>query len=470
MHDYILGVDFGTSKIAAVLIDPISRKIIKTASKPFASHIPSVDLRLREQDAESVKTSFTVCLKELFNQQEARIASIGLTGQMHGILGVDKEGTAVTRFVTWQDERGLVPFDDGKTILDEMREKGGPRPIATGYGIVTLYDWIKKENHRTIAQICTLPDYFGMWLTGNRRPFIDHSMAESIGAFDVKKSEWDYGYISSLGIDKDLFPKIVPSTSIIGTIKASDFCPTNLQDAKVSVSIGDNQSSFIGSVREYYSTLLLNIGTGSQISYAVHSLEDENLDLSSIDGYDVCLRPFVEGGFLVAGNALSGGTTYAVLRDFFVDIGENLFRADAPPDLWERMNSLVRDTDSAGGLTVHPLFSGKRSDTAIRGSITGINSANFTAAHLIYGTLEGLIMALKDMVRKEVVSKMQYLVGSGNGMRKNVVLREIASRIFQKAISIPSNEEEAAIGAAVNVAVAAGVLSGFSEAHSLIQY
>jgi sedoheptulokinase len=470
MHDYILGVDFGTSKIAAVLIDPIPCKIIKTASKAFAAHNPCGDIRLREQDVETVKASFAMCLKELFNQQEVRIASIGLTGQMHGILGVDKEGTAVTRFVTWQDERGLAPSDDGKTILDEMREKGGLRPIATGYGIVTLYDWIKKGKYRTIAQICTLSDYFGMWLTGNRRPFIDHSMAESIGAFDVKKSEWDYGYISSLGIDKDLFPQIIIPTSIIGTVKASDFCPTNLQDAKVSVSIGDNQASFIGSVREYYSTLLLNIGTGSQISYAVQSLEDENLDLTSIDGYDVCLRPFVECGFLVAGNALSGGTTYTVLRDFFVDIGKNLFRSDAPPDIWERMNSLVRHTDSAGGLTVHPLFYGKRSDTAIRGSIIGINNANFTAAHLIYGTLEGLIRALKDMVGGEVVSKMQYLVGSGNGMRKNVVLREIASRIFQKDITIPSNEEEASIGAAVNAAVAAGMLGGFSEAHSLIQY
>jgi sugar (pentulose or hexulose) kinase len=98
MHDCIMGVDFGTSKIAAVLIDPIENRITRTASQSFPPYIPCTDVSLREQDVEIVKAAFLTCIQELFGQQEERIVSVGFTGQMHGILGVDSAGTPATRF------------------------------------------------------------------------------------------------------------------------------------------------------------------------------------------------------------------------------------------------------------------------------------------------------------------------------------------------------------------------------------
>jgi ribulose kinase len=74
------------------------------------------------------------------------------------------------------------------------------------------------------------------------------------------------------------------------------------------------------------------------------------------------------------------------------------------------------------------------------------------------------------MVGNKVVQRVRFLVGSGNGMRRNSLLRKITSQTFQKELSVPCHEEEAAVGAAINGAVAAGVFKDFQEAAPLIRY
>ena len=474
MGEYILGVDFGTSKVAAVLIDPEKKQIIRSVSAVLDPYLPDPDGRKKEQRIEDVEAAFGACTKELFDDEKGcRILSIGLTGQMHGIVGLGDEGRVLTPLVTWQDERGSAPTGDGRTLLEEMQVKAGPRPIASGYGIVTLYDWMKGGALQGIRQVCSVADYFGMRLIGERLAVMDFTMAESLGAFDVVKSIWDEKYISFLEIPLEVFPSVVSPTAYIGEIKrSSSYFPSRVQldGAPVSAALGDNQASFIGSVKDHFSTLLVNMGTGSQVSYALRSLKEVGFVRGAVDGYDVCIRPFVRGGFLVAGNALSGGATYVLLRDFFTEVGELLFDREAPPDLWERMNRLADERESAGGLRIDPHFTGKRSDPDMRGSISGISSTNFTPSCLIFAILEGMVRVLREMVGETVLERMRYLVGSGNGMRKNRILRALASRIFEKPLSVPRHEEEAAFGAALNGGVAAGIYRNFEEAGSIIHY
>ncbi len=182
----ILGVDFGTSKIALVSIDPETKEILDSLSQETNAYIHLNDPYKREQDIEKIHDAFFKSFAKIVENVEQDILSIGLTGQMHGIVGLDAEGNPVTNFVTWQDERGNLYGPSGKTLLEEMEEKGGKNPIASGYGIITLYDWIKKCQLQTIEKICTLPDYFGMCLTGKKYPVIDYTMADSIGVFDTE--------------------------------------------------------------------------------------------------------------------------------------------------------------------------------------------------------------------------------------------------------------------------------------------
>lgn len=81
----------------------------------------------------------------------------------------------------------------------------------------------------------------------------------------------------------------------------------------VSVAIGDNQASFLGAVYDMENSVLVNIGTGGQISVlSDHCLMAENIEA----------RPFVKGRYLLAGSSLCGGRAYAMLEKFFKTYAE----------------------------------------------------------------------------------------------------------------------------------------------------
>jgi sedoheptulokinase len=226
-------------------------------------------------------------------------------------------------------------------------------------------------------------------------------------------------------------------------------------------------------VRDFYRTLLVNIGTGSQISFAVESI-DELSKTQKIDGYDVVVRPFIEGGYIVAGNALSGGGSYAALYNFFRKAGSQLFGINDFKNLWDRMENLAaavqKRSRSHERLVVNPLFAGRRSNPEERGRIEGISLGNFIPEVIIFETLRGIATVLKDMIDERIIEKRTRIVGSGNGLRKNSVLRNILSDQFKQRVYVPRYTEEAAIGAALCGAVAAGIYRNMGEANEVIRY
>jgi len=466
----LLGIDFGTSKLAFAFIDPYKRRVVKHHSIPIGAELGLENPSLKEQKITRITEVFYKGLREFLESRKDSLLSIGLTGQMHGILGVGRGGKAVTNLVTWQDQRGYCKQADGNTLIEEMHQRAGVRQVASGYGIVTLYDWVKSGRQSDIEWVCTIPDYFGMLLTGRSAPVMDYTMADSIGAFNTSNMAWDYGYLEALGIDRRFFPEAVHPSTIIGALNdQSIYRIQSNERVPVTVAIGDNQASYLGSVREHFDSLLINIGTGSQISFTIKDPMDSDVKCL-IDGYDVVLRPFVSGNWLVAGNAISGGVVYRALYDFFRKTGAEIFGITSFEKLWERMGELAMEVKDCAGLDVYPLFEGKRSDPGARGNIRGISMENLIPGCLILGTLRGMVKILIDMINPGIIEKRKYLIGSGNGIRKNPVLREVTSELFKRQILIPAHEEEAAVGAAINGGVSSGVIKDFDEAKEIIQY
>ncbi|MGQ9616396.1 MAG: sedoheptulokinase [Spirochaetota bacterium] len=468
--DVLLGIDFGTTKLAFTCIEPNERRVVTHHSIPIGADLHLENPSLKEQDITRITEVFYEGLRDFLKEREYSLLSIGLTGQMHGILGVGKGGKAVTNLVTWQDQRGYCRKDNGNTLIEEMHQKAGLRPVASGYGVVTLYDWVRVGRQSDIEWICTIPDYFAMLLTGKNAPVMDYTMADSTGAFDNSNRAWDFAYLEALGIERRFFPEAVHPTTVIGVLNDPSIRRIQSNErVPIAVSIGDNQASYLGSVREHFDSLLVNIGTGSQISFTVKDPRDSDVK-GLIDGYDVVLRPFVSGNWLVAGNAISGGVVYRALYDFFKKTGADLFGITSFEKLWERMGELAMEVKDCRGLDVYPLFEGKRSDPDARGSIKGISIKNLIPGCLILGTLKGMVKILIDMIKPGIIEKRKFLIGSGNGIRKNPVLRVVTSELFERQILVPAHEEEAAVGAAINGGVASGVFKDFDEAKRVIQY
>ena len=226
------------------------------------------------------------------------------------------------------------------------------------------------------------------------------------------------------------------------------------------VSCGDNQASFAGSVADYEETVLVNVGTGGQVS--VHASE-----VVRAPGLEA--RPFMDGRYLLVGAGLVGGRTFSWLRDFVAAIGRDVYATVAESDaIYDALTRLAEEVEpGAEGLTFEPLLTGTRETPDRRGVMTGIGVNNFTPGHLSRALIEGVAEQFRLLYEAAVAAgakRRTRLVGAGNGIRRNVVLRAALEAAFGLSMEVPAHTEEAAYGAALLASVGAGERSSLAEA------
>lgn len=113
-----------------------------------------------------------------------------------------------------------------------------------------------------------------------------------------------------------------------------------------------------------------------------------------------------------------------------------------------------------------PYFNGTRTDASHAARITQLRSSNFTPTHLSKAMIRGMVDELVSFYKTACAEKAKpdFIVGSGNGFRRNSALRRELSAHFGSDILLPPNEEEAAVGAALTAGVGAGIFSDWEDA------
>ncbi len=455
-----VGLDIGTTTICAQVVLCETGEVLETACLDNDTFLDAPRSWERIQDADRILAKAEALIGRLV-LRHAPIGAIGLTGQMHGLLYLDPHGRAASPLFTWQDGRGDLLREDGRTYAETLSGITGHR-VATGYGAVThFYNCLNRLVPDNAAGVCTVLGYVAMRLAGRTTPILHVSDAAGLGLFDSKNARFDSEALERAGLVFHPFPPAVREGAVIG--RTPDGIP-------VVVAPGDNQAGFIGAVRDMDHSLLVNVGTGSQISLLAansvpHPARGSGMEARPLSGEDT----------LLVGAALCGGRAYQVLESFFRSVLDMAGLPSAlPGSLYPAMDELA----AAGGmpedrLSVATQFSGTREDPAARGAIRNIGVGNFTARHLIDGVLEGMADELYRFYRKLELPPDQrptILVGSGNGVRKNPALQRMLAEKFGMPLQLPVNEEEAAFGAALFAAVGTGFCGSIREAQSVIRY
>ncbi len=429
-----IGLDIGTTTLSAVRMDATTGEVHKSLTVPNDTFVAG-EPWARLQDPGAILSKARAMIDALMDGE--RICCIGLTGQMHGIVYADEAGNALSPLYTWQDGRGDLPMADGRSYARALSAETG-RPLATGYGAVTHFYNLQNGLAPAGARwAMTIHDYIGMRLTGRTEPLIHASDAASLGAPD-----WP---------ELASFLRVTDKTECLGA----------LCGVPVAVAIGDNQASFIGSVREPERSVLINIGTGGQVSLACDSP-------AAISGCEA--RPLTDGATLLVGFSLCAGRSYALLERCFREIAVLGGAQDAP--MYEAMNRLA-DLELDDPLSVRTTFSGTRQRPEARGSIDNIGTQNLTAAHLVQGVLSGMVDELRQPYLRMLPHTKKtptVLVGSGNGLLKNPALKRLFEQTFGMAMVSPAHQEEAAYGAALFALAASGARPSLAEAQKLIRY
>ncbi len=422
-----LGLDIGTTTISGVIMDKRNQKVLEARTIPNDSFIQTKQSWEKIQNPDRILEKASDLLNGLLTRHP-QVESIGLTGQMHGIVYLNQDGRSVSPLYTWQ-------YGGGADLLAKMQDES----VHAGYGMMTYYYHQKLGMMpETAVTFCTIMDCFGMYLTGRKCPLMHISNAASMGLFDCEKGKFRTEQIAQLGMNLSMLPEVSDEYAVIGKYR----------DIPVKIAIGDNQASFLGAVGEQKETVLLNMGTGGQISM----LADHYIKIPGIE-----TRPLSKNRYILIGASLCGGRAYAVLEQFFrayaAAIGsEDKMQYDVMETLARAGQKAMKDESEPDDmLQICTAFSGTRQNPAQRGSITGISESNFTPQQLTYGVLKGMAQELYDMYQQMLAAgceRAKSFIASGNGLRKNQVLREIFSEMFDAEMELSQYEEEAACGAA----------------------
>ncbi|MDR1464521.1 MAG: hypothetical protein LBJ11_04395 [Oscillospiraceae bacterium] len=432
-----LGLDIGTSSICAVVTADDGKKILTGRTIANDTGLRSIRTFEAIQNPQRIwlicETLVRGCLGSVPD-----IRGIGVTGQMHGLLYLNDRGDAVSPLFTWQDESGSEPAGDGQTYAQCLSELSG-YAMASGFGGTTLFVHARQSMiPEDAAWICTIHDYIAMRLCGLPHPVMHSSDAASFGLYDLAKGDFDRTAIDKAGLPQALFPTVTGEFDELG----------KWQGISVRVAVGDNQASFLGAAESLEESVLVNVGTGSQLSFCTEYLPPEKV----APGAE--LRPLRGDRFLYVGSALCGGRAYALLEQFFrhcAALAAVAAGGNQPEDqrLYAAMDEMLREGPPPAEEIplVDPRFAGTRRDPAMRGAIAGLGLHNFTPRHLMWGMMFGMAEELYGFYADAGVTRTE-LVGAGNGLRQNLALRRVVAARFGMPMMIPDFQEEAARGAA----------------------
>ena len=301
----VLSVDIGTSKVAAVAFDCLAGKSIAAASRPNATDVMGLPPGLHEQDPRAV---YELCLELLGGLlgygkfAPAEVAAIAFSGQMHGVLLASRDLEPLTKLMTWRDRRasGLVSSIDRATW--PVGRTGCY--LHPGYGGATLAALAMEGLIPTGTVALDMADFVAAKLTGIAAA--DPTMAASWGIMDLRRGEWDEELLSRLRIPREALPPIVTGSRPLGRLVVDLGLPLGVP---VYPPVGDNQASYIGAAGLEGRLLLLNLGTGGQISIPSAVFEFR---------HEFETRPLPTGGYLMVGLASAAAGPTPSSRNSFV--------------------------------------------------------------------------------------------------------------------------------------------------------
>ncbi len=430
-----LGVDIGTTTLSLILFDAASCAIVHQQTLSNDCGLPGSQSVQDPRRIADLAVDAVASVLDVF----PNVSAIGVTGQMHGVVCLDEDGEPVSPLYTWQNQLA------DETFCDEIRRRTG-HTIHPGYGHATLYALSGQLPERT-RQYGTIMDYIVMRLTGQKTPLMHATNAASLGLWNMQSASFDEDALRTLNLSSLHTPEATTSSVIAG----------HHRGIPVSVAIGDNQASFFGSVPDEAHSLLLNYGTGSQLSLVCASPDTPGGEI----------RPYLNGQYLLCRSALCGGRAYAMLERFFSEFVSQAGYGHRSH--YETLNALAQEAYHAGKkLSVNTQFCGTREDPSLRGSVVGIGEHNFSPGALALGVLQGMADELHDGFDSAAHPQISHLVASGNAVRRNPMLRRLLHDTFSMPLSLPVQQEEAAFGAALFAGVCAQILT-YAQAKDLIR-
>jgi xylulokinase len=443
---YVLGIDVSTTATKAIVVDAHGVvRSVGTSEYGFETPHPlwseqSADLWW-DAALEAIERALTIG-----GLDGADVEAVGLTGQMHGAVLLDRDGWPLRPAILWNDQRTAAECESIRTAV------GPERLIAiTGNDALTGFTapkllWVRDHEPDVWARVAhvVLPkDYVRLRLTG------DYAVDKADGAgtilFDLAARDWSAEILERLELDPAWFPRTYEGPVVTGHVDAIAAGMTGLRTGTpVVAGAGDQAANAVGVGAVAAGTVALSLGT----SGVVFATTDGPLFEPHGRVHAFCHA--VPGRWHMMSVMLSAAGSLRWLRD-----------AVAPGvafgDLVEPAAGVPAGSD---GLVFLPYLSGERSphaDPLARGAFVGLTLAH-DRRHLTRAVLEGVAFGLRDGLDLMVAAGMpapRQIRASGGGTASSL-WRQILADVLGAEIATVNTSEGAAYGAGLLAAVGAG--------------
>lgn len=459
-----LGVDIGTSgtKTLAMREDG---EILATTTVEYPLYNPKPGWS--EQEPEDWWQATAKSIKRVLKDAKIKpteVAGIGLSGQMHGSVFLDKNHDVIRPALLWNDQRTAAE-------CDEIEQRAGGRrslikmvanPALTGFTAPKIL-WLRnneKRNFSRLKQVLLPKDYVRFRLTGEFATEV--SDASGTLLLDVKKRNWSKKLLQKLDLDTSLFPKVYESEEVSGTLSEIAAKATGLP---VGVPVvgggGDQPASAIGNGIVQRGVVSATMGT-SGVVFA-HN-DDVQIDP---EGRVHTFCHAVNGQWCVMGCILSAGGSLQWYRNQLGDAEVKAAKRQKV-DPYELITAQAESAPvGSEGLFFLPYLSGERTphaDPSARGAWIGL-SLRHGRSHLVRSVIEGATYAMRDCLEiiKEMNIPVKQIRVSGGGAR-SPFWKQTQADIYGQNVCTINAEEGPAYGVALLAAAGTGAYKNVVEA------
>ncbi|CEG41128.1 Ribulose kinase and related carbohydrate kinases [Plasmopara halstedii] len=486
----LFGLDIGTSAIKCVVVKAKGRETVATTNvslKEVTVSARSNDkiAKYKEgvQNVDQILLAVQRAIEMLPESVRRRVSSIGICGQMHGIVwwcshavhesadlllkargsciykSEDTLDPAWSELITWQDQRCTASF------IKKCREKVSSfhtaetsaicSPIAAGYGLASYSHILEHSSHTLVGMdACgTIQDFVAFVLCGHTlssETAMDTTNAHSWGGFNMNTLAWDSHVLRALRIPFSMLPTVKKPGSCIGHT-CTGYTAFGLPFQKpVYVPMGDHPCSVLAAILKSQSALgkdlkltLVNIGTSAQLAMVLTDA-------------DVVKLPF--GPKSDSLTRKQGNLSFEQWQNWTKEMGlasadngdeESATQRDA--EVYARLIQLGMQHQNTQ-LTFVPTLNGERADPDATGSILNLRMNNWSMGDITAALSRGLVDNLFAMIPTEVQALIstQPIIGTGNALVRN----ELIQRFLRCRLANPQNlhlqtTADAAVGASL---------------------
>lgn len=387
-----------------------------------------------------------------------QIKGISSTSQREGIVFLDADGKELYA----GPNVDLRAPDDADAFTRQFGEKihaisgHWPFPMFAPYRLF----WFKQHQPQVFERIDSmllLNDWILYRLCGQKAS--EPSNGNETALFNLFTNDWAWDLIDEMGLPKHIFPQIIPSGGLLGTIHQKTATETGLAvGTPVFMGGADTQCGLLGMGVIEPGNVGIALGTYGPIQMVVDKVVITEPALAWSGSHVVPDRWVLES------TSMEAGQTFRWVRDTFygnedgdvyslmekeaaaAPIGANNIKAYLGPRLPNYSN--LQFTGTGGFVTTLPPAPGTN-----------------TRADFARAALEGVGFGVRsniDRLRKIAGRPIESLAACG-GLSKSKTLIQTMANLLNVVVRVPTIKEGTAVGAAICAGVGSGIYSNAEE-------